>query len=123
MQGGGGQTSGHQKGGRSQGLLVELQKEMLAGGCYEEDMTEDKVVRLVQEGLVEREASGFRLLGVRQDMRPGIMAGRGDSLWWLGGASCCLTGPGIWQWCWQYGRLLATKWDAGQLGTFLFYKY
>ena len=31
----------------SEGLLVELQKELLAGGCYEEDMTEDKVVRLV----------------------------------------------------------------------------
>ena len=45
--GGVGQTSGHQEGGRSKGLLVELQKELLAGGCYEEDMTEDKVVRLV----------------------------------------------------------------------------
>ena len=48
----GGETSGHQEGGRSEGLLVELQEELLAvdqqsAGCYKEYMTEDKVVRLV----------------------------------------------------------------------------
>ena len=83
----GGQTSGRQEAGKSWGLLVGLLEELLEGtqeeqaaGYQDEGMTVDQVIRLVWYfggwgGKGGRWREGFWQPGVRQDLRPGSMAG------------------------------------------------